>query len=395
MKTNYSNLGGYDGSTDGVSANEILSKTIEIVNQTKSAKKENSFAEKLKASFLHFSCLVILIAATCWGNVFGQTTLSYTVAGTYTWICPPGVTSVTMTCIGGGGAGGGASATSRDGGGGGGGASVTLTNYAVTPGGSYTIVVGAGGLGVAANTGNSGTASTVSYQSTIFIKADFGLGGTRGASNSAAGAGGLGGIIANNIPANTGFKGGNGGNSDPATGSYDRSGGGGGGAGVTGAGGNAPNAATAGVGLASAAGTAGAGGLSGAGGVGRVSTGAAGSLGANGVAAGGGGGGSTVWSGANRAGGAGAAGTVTITIPCTAPGAPTAISGTTALCSPSTTTIKSESYVIEIGKFSPNTIVSQHACPIWVPLIENNKHFSEAGKMLINGISSVSNSCKV
>jgi glutamate racemase len=46
-------------------------------------------------------------------------------------------------------------------------------------------------------------------------------------------------------------------------------------------------------------------------------------------------------------------------------------------------TIKSESYVIEIGKFSPNTVVSQHACPIWVPLIENNKHFTEAGKMLI------------
>jgi glutamate racemase len=46
-------------------------------------------------------------------------------------------------------------------------------------------------------------------------------------------------------------------------------------------------------------------------------------------------------------------------------------------------TVKSESYVIEIGKFSPNTIVSQHACPIWVPLIENNKHFTEAGRMLI------------
>jgi glutamate racemase len=46
-------------------------------------------------------------------------------------------------------------------------------------------------------------------------------------------------------------------------------------------------------------------------------------------------------------------------------------------------TVKSESYVIEIGKFSPNTIVSQHACPIWVPLIENNKHFNAAGKMLI------------
>jgi len=46
-------------------------------------------------------------------------------------------------------------------------------------------------------------------------------------------------------------------------------------------------------------------------------------------------------------------------------------------------TIKSESYVIEIGKFSPNTVVSQHACPIWVPLIESNKHFTKAGKMLI------------
>ncbi len=46
-------------------------------------------------------------------------------------------------------------------------------------------------------------------------------------------------------------------------------------------------------------------------------------------------------------------------------------------------TVKSESYVIEIGKFSPNTIVSQHACPIWVPLIENNKQFTEAGKMFI------------
>lgn len=46
-------------------------------------------------------------------------------------------------------------------------------------------------------------------------------------------------------------------------------------------------------------------------------------------------------------------------------------------------TVKSESYVIEISKFSPNTIVSQHACPIWVPLIENNKHLTDAGKMFI------------
>lgn len=46
-------------------------------------------------------------------------------------------------------------------------------------------------------------------------------------------------------------------------------------------------------------------------------------------------------------------------------------------------TVKSGSYVIEIGKFSPQTIVSQHSCPIWVPLIENNKHQTEGGRLLI------------
>jgi glutamate racemase len=46
-------------------------------------------------------------------------------------------------------------------------------------------------------------------------------------------------------------------------------------------------------------------------------------------------------------------------------------------------TVKSESYVLEIAKFSPETQVIQHACPIWVPLIENNKHDTRAGKMLI------------
>lgn len=46
-------------------------------------------------------------------------------------------------------------------------------------------------------------------------------------------------------------------------------------------------------------------------------------------------------------------------------------------------TVKSESYVIELKKFSPSTKVVQHACPMWVPLIENNRHESEAGKLFI------------
>ena len=46
-------------------------------------------------------------------------------------------------------------------------------------------------------------------------------------------------------------------------------------------------------------------------------------------------------------------------------------------------TVKSESYVIETHKFSPETVVVQHACPIWVPLIENNKHDTETGRSII------------
>jgi glutamate racemase len=46
-------------------------------------------------------------------------------------------------------------------------------------------------------------------------------------------------------------------------------------------------------------------------------------------------------------------------------------------------TVKSQSYLIELQKFSPSTKVVQHACPMWVPLIENNRHESEAGKLFI------------
>jgi glutamate racemase len=37
-------------------------------------------------------------------------------------------------------------------------------------------------------------------------------------------------------------------------------------------------------------------------------------------------------------------------------------------------TVKSDSYVIEIAKFFPALKVFQQACPMWVPLVENNEH---------------------
>lgn len=46
-------------------------------------------------------------------------------------------------------------------------------------------------------------------------------------------------------------------------------------------------------------------------------------------------------------------------------------------------TVNSQSYVLELSKFSPETIVVQHACPMWVPLIENHRHDSAAGKLFI------------
>jgi glutamate racemase len=39
-------------------------------------------------------------------------------------------------------------------------------------------------------------------------------------------------------------------------------------------------------------------------------------------------------------------------------------------------TVQSQSYPIEIGKFFPDVQVFQQACPMWVPLIENNEYNS-------------------
>ena len=46
-------------------------------------------------------------------------------------------------------------------------------------------------------------------------------------------------------------------------------------------------------------------------------------------------------------------------------------------------TINSSSYPIELAKFAPKIVVEQLACPLWVPLIENNSFDSVAGKMII------------
>ena len=48
-----------------------------------------------------------------------------------------------------------------------------------------------------------------------------------------------------------------------------------------------------------------------------------------------------------------------------------------------TGTIQSNSYLIELEKFFPDIKVFQQACPMWVPLIENNEHHSEGADFFV------------
>ncbi len=48
-----------------------------------------------------------------------------------------------------------------------------------------------------------------------------------------------------------------------------------------------------------------------------------------------------------------------------------------------TGTVESNSYPIEINKFFPNINVHQQACPMWVPLIENNEHLNNGANFFV------------
>ncbi|MEO6290918.1 MAG: glutamate racemase, partial [Ginsengibacter sp.] len=46
-------------------------------------------------------------------------------------------------------------------------------------------------------------------------------------------------------------------------------------------------------------------------------------------------------------------------------------------------TVQSQSYPIEIEKIFPDIQVYQHACPLWVPLVENNEYDSSGADYFI------------
>lgn len=132
---------------------------------------------------------------------------TYTTPGTYTFVVPAGVTTLSAAAIGGGG--GGYGGGGNAGGGGGGGAFRYVNNISVTPAQNITVTVGA--AGVAGNSATNGGQS--SFGSSVVAP------GGSAASGVTGGSGGTGG---------TG-SGGDGGNGGSAGGSY--------GAGSTGSGG--------------------------------------------------------------------------------------------------------------------------------------------------------------
>lgn len=201
----------------------------------------------------------------------------YTTAGTFTWVAPFGVTSVSVVCIGGGGGGDNGGGTA----GGGGGELRYKNNITVVPGTSYTVRVGPGGGGgfqsYEPQYGSDGQNSYFINTSTVNA-----IGGKRGSFSPTPGLGGSGGV---------GDGGGNGGNG--ATGV----GGGGGAGGYSGNGGNAGGSLAAGSPGSGGGGGGGQGGnhnnvfsSGGGGGTGLFGLGANGTGGVVGTATGGGGG---------------------------------------------------------------------------------------------------------
>jgi glutamate racemase len=47
-------------------------------------------------------------------------------------------------------------------------------------------------------------------------------------------------------------------------------------------------------------------------------------------------------------------------------------------------TVQSQSYLLEIEKFFPDLEIVQEACPMWVPLVENNEHTSEGADYFVH-----------
>ena len=168
---------------------------------------------------------------------------AFTTAGTYSWVAPTGVTKVSVVAVGVGGWYN--NSASRNGGGGGGGLG-WRNNISVTPGSSYSVIVGAEVGANSCGTPSSFAGATYGYGGGQASSCGTGGvgggylgdgGGYGGAGGSTGGTGGANGASFGGSGGYTG-AGGAGANQGTANGGDGAGGGGGGGASRTGAGGN-------------------------------------------------------------------------------------------------------------------------------------------------------------
>lgn len=167
----------------------------------------------------------------------------YVVPGTYTWVCPAGVTSVSVVCVGAGGRSSGSNYTP-----GSGGALAWANDISVTPGTSYSIVVGRSAVSAGTAGDSSAFGRTAGGGRSMFAGQTV-LGGVPSGTVGTSRGGGTGGGISDpSINGGLGGGGaggyaGNGGNASPRDSEgnpqsgLSGSGGGGGGAGSSGGGG--------------------------------------------------------------------------------------------------------------------------------------------------------------
>ncbi len=186
-------------------------------------------------------CICVVLFFNNLSSSQAQNIETFTTPGSFTWIAPPGVTSIKVETWGGGGAGGGSAGNQNGGSGGGGGGYQLAATYPVVPGTSYSFIVGNGGGGVLDANGGNGTSS--SFNSAI--SATGGTGGFRVGGTAGTGGGGLrnGGIGALGASNRGGGGGGAAGTNNNGANGSNASGGNGGTVGG-GAGGNGSNSST-------------------------------------------------------------------------------------------------------------------------------------------------------
>jgi hypothetical protein len=242
------------------------------------------------------------------------------------FVVPGGITQISAAAIGGGGGGSGGDGGRGEPNQGGGGGGLAYGTFAVTPGETLTITVGAGGTSPTGGSGGAGGASSIARGATVLLSGGGGAGGVERTINTAAGGtstgteragGGIGGAGGTGTAASGGTGGGGAGGYSAAggaggaitaAGAASTGGGGGGGGGRSGT--TAGNAGSGGGTGLLGAGSNGTAGTSNGGGGGGGSGGTAGATNASspsgGGVYGGGGGGRTDSSGTGALGGAGA-----------------------------------------------------------------------------------------